>query len=735
MEYFEQRPGYVDTLDAHALAEWLIGDRDEPILVDWCAHAIGCLSKLPHWPGNVICSAATSPVQPHSLTGFLSEASILSGLVTWCRTSPRPPIATLLATALVIHACRYPDLYQGGTEATVDHRYRAGYVLRTLCWRGTSDEVEMHPRGDMVAAAINALTAYADTLVDEGDAHWRDMVVRAITWLQSVAPESPVEPAPPLLRARHESMPTSGTAWAVDDQADARAVALQPRAVATAVDEDGEIDPAEVVGIVLPTLPGAANVVAKWPRLALAPLAQRAIASNVGRGRVGRPEAMTDGAISALASPLRDQDTPLEARVLIPASLYAGVPLSRWRRIVLVDSVDPLTDNLTWGVLRTPLALVVPARATADLPLPPDVIASNCRVPDAHVILPLSMEVPGAQSIADWVAARTAGTTMATSREIRIAREWLDAHAQEVRSPVTPRRLATVLPEACAATGLGTAEMLLILGRARQPASHYYSATAAEVVRMHAPAINWIALRLGAPRHLPHPAPVGGTIGCLRMPEPEVVERHMAALRAIDVRRPARRPSLTERITRAANLQALVSEIALWCLGARPLPHALDALMQAGVFAFVDDKRRPMGADKSHARAVPVCDVLAGALQVLHALRTEVARFAGIESIPWPWFLIESDGAVRKASWAEIRRPLPDSEMVWNASRMWFRSALSARGVPGPIMDAWMGHGVIGHEPGLALATVAPARVDAAALGALDAMTRALGLPRLGDGA
>ncbi len=66
-----------------------------------------------------------------------------------------------------------------------------------------------------------------------------------------------------------------------------------------------------------------------------------------------------------------------------------------------------------------------------------------------------------------------------------------------------------------------------------------------------------------------------------------------------------------------------------------------------------------------------------------------------------------------------------------NASRQWFRSALSARGVAGPILDGWMGHARLGSEPGASQLGVAPARVDLVALAALEAMTQALGLPHL----
>ena len=324
----------------------------------------------------------------------------------------------------------------------------------------------------------------------------------------------------------------------------------------------------------------------------------------------------------------------------------------------------------------------------------------------------------------------------ATRTHLHAAGDWLIDHAAATGSPLTLRRLPQVFAEALATTDVGAAEKALLAGhgtRGTGAATHYYSARQAEVGRWHLGALAWIAARLGLPVALSQPiVPIEGFVGSKRHPTDAAVVAHMTALRAMPISGRAGRPTLAVRAAHHARLQGVIFEIGLWCTGARPFLHALDGLLHAGEVVVIDDKARPGGTGHSAARTVPVCTTLAHALAVW---RTHRARLQHVlhwaDEMP-PWFVIAGDGSWCAASWQDLRASLPPSSLPSNASRQWFRSALSARGVAGQILDGWMGHVRLGSEPGASQLGVAPTQVDPVALVALEAMTQALRLPQLG---
>ena len=386
-------------------------------------------------------------------------------------------------------------------------------------------------------------------------------------------------------------------------------------------------------------------------------------------------------------------------------------------------------------MLCRPLALCVPTAAANGLPMPSPEHADACRPSVPHVLLMLPPELPFAQDVTRWVGERGIEQAFATRTHVLAARDWLITHAAATGSPVTLRRLPQVFREAVAATNVGTAEAALLTGhgtRGTGAASHYYSARQVEVGRWHLGALRWIAVRLGMPGPLSQPiTPVEGFVGSKRHPTDAAVAAYMAALCAVPTSGRAGRPTMAVRAAHHARLQAIVFEIALWCTGARPFMHALDGLLHAGDVLAIDDKARPGGAGRSAARMVPVCSTLSSALAVWRGHRARLKNVLHWAEEPPLWFSITGEGQWRAATWSELRAPLPLSALPKNASRQWFRSALSARAVAGPVLDGWMGHAQLGSEPGAPQLGIAPAQVDPIALAALEAMTQALGLPQL----
>lgn len=723
-------PDHADTLlGARTLAELFCGDMAEPHELDWTAHALGRLAaQVPDLPIQAL-DAPTNPSLPPDLQGLLTGAPIAAALITWVRTSPRVPLATRALAAIVRHAIAHPARYHDGDATRQQQRYEAGLGLRRLSQLTGELAKTLGAREPDLPVA---LTAAAATLEGRADIAGTTSayLLRLMDWLAQTSTDIPL-PAPALPSVRTAAL-APGPSCVIDAAVDVVRAASLPMEQVVRVDPDGE--PEKVVTSVGHTLPGIQRVLGRGPRLAMNQLQLRAARAAATVGRVGRIEAMTDGAISELGVALHQAEVPMAARAVVAAVLYSGVPagqLTRWR---IVDSYEQLMSDEI-GILRRPLALCVPTAATARLPMPSPEHTGACRSTVPHALLTLPPELPFAQDLASWVQERGAGQMFATRMHLHAARDWLSAHAAATGSPVTLRRLPQVFAEAVAATNVGTAEAALLAGhgaRGTGAASHYYSARQAEVGRWHLGALAWIAARLGYPSPLSQPAvPVEGFVGSRRHPTDEAVTAHMTALNAVPISGRAGRPTLAVRAAHHARLQAVVFEIGLWCTGTRPFLHALDGLLHAGEVVVIDDKARPGGAGRPAARTVPVCSTLARALAVWRAHRARLQRVLHWANEIPPWFVITGDGQWHPASWHDLRAPLPLSAMPTNASRQWFRSALSAHGVAGPILDGWMGHVRLGDEPGASQLGVSPARVDPVTLAALEAMTQALGLPQL----
>ena len=723
-------PNHADALlGARALADLFCGDVAEPHEVDWTAHALGRLAAhVRELPIRGL-DAPTNPTLPPNLEGLLTGAPIATALITWVRTSPRVPLATRALAAIVTHAIAHPGLYYQGDATRRQQLYEAGLGLRRLCELTGETAKALGAREVDLPAALTDAAATLTTRVGIAPTT-PGYVLRLVDWLAQTRSDIPLPaPASPPVRTAAPAPGPSSAIGAVVDLARAAALPVQQ---VVRVDVDGE--PEEILTAVAHTLPGIQRVLGHGSRLAMNHLQLRAARTAATVGRVGRIEAITDGALSTLGQALHQIDVPPEVRTIIGALLYTGVQAGQLTRWQVVDAYEQLAPDEV-GVLRRPLALYLPTTVAAGLPAPAPELAGACRTTVPHLLLMLPVELPFAADLTRWVLKRDAGSAFATRTQLHTVRDWLAAHAAATGSPVTLRRLPQVLAEALAATNVGTAEAALLLGhsvRGTGAASHYYSARQAEVGRWHLGALAWISARLGMPSPLSQPAvPIEGFIGSKRHPLDAAVTAQMTALRAIPLSGRAGRPTLAVRAAHHARLQAVVFEIGLWCTGARPFLHALDGLLHAGDVVVIDDKARPGGAGKSGARTVPVCSTLARALACWRAHRARLQRtLRWADEIP-PWFLITAAGQWRAATWSELRTPLPPSSLQGNASRQWFRSALSARGVAGPILDGWMGHARLGSEPGASQLGVAPARVDLVALAALEAMTQALGLPHL----
>lgn len=723
-------PNHTDSvLGARALADLFCEGVAEAHEADWVAYAIRRLGAQA--TGLLIegLDAPQNPTLPPDLQGLLTGAPFAAALVTWVRTSPRVPLATRALVAVVNHAIAHPGLYYQGDTTRQQQRYEAGLGLRRLS--ELKGEVGKHLGAHEHDLTV-ALTTAAATLTHQPGiaATTPSYVQRLVDWLTRASAEFPLPaPTPPLERIR-ALVPRPSCV--IDESVDRARDAGMPQEQVVRVDADGEPD--EVLTTAAHTLPGIQRVLGRGPRLAMNHLQIRAARTAATVGRVGRIEAITDGSISELSYALHQPDVSIEVRAVVAALLYAGVPagqLTRWR---IVDSYEHLAPDEI-GMLRRPLALCVPTAAANGLPMPSSEHADACRPTVPHTLLMLPPELPFAQDVTRWVGKRGIEQAFATRTHVLAARDWLITHAAATGSPVTLRRLPQVFAEALAAINIGTAEAALLAGHGRRgagAASHYYSARQAEVGRWHIGALRWIATRLGMPSPLSQPTvPVEGFVGSKRHPIDAAVATYMAALRSVPVSGRAGRPTMSVRAAHHARLQAIVFEIALWCTGARPFMHALDGLLHAGDVVVIDDKARPGGAGRSAARTVPVCSVLASALIVWRAHRSRLKHVLRWAEEPPLWFSITGDGQWRAATWSELREPLPLSALSTNASRQWFRSALSARGVAGPVLDGWMGHVQLGSEPGAPQLGIAPAQVNPVALAALEAMTQALGLPQL----
>ena len=710
-------PDHTDSLlGAKALAELFCEGVAQPHEANWVAHAMG---RLDAQTSELLVEGLDAPQNPTllpDLQGLLTGAPFAAALVTWVRTSPRVPLATRALVAVVNHAIAHPGLYYQGDATRQQQRYEAGLGLRRLSeLKGEVAKVMGAHEHDLTVA----LTTAAATLTHQPGiaATTPSYVQRLVDWLTKASAEFPLPASTPLPHRVPALVP--GPSGVIDESVDRARDAGMPQEQVVRVDADGE--PEEVVTTVAHTLPGIQRVLGRGPRLAMNHLQIRAARTAATVGRVSRIEAITDGAISALGYSLHQPDTPLEVRAVITALLYSGVPagqLTRWR---IVDSYQQLAADDV-GILRRPLALCVPTAVANGLPMPSPEHAEACRPMAPHALLMLPPELPFAQDLARWVSERGTEPAFATRTHVLAARDWLITHAAETGSPVTLRRLPQVFREALAATNVGTAEAALLTGKGSRgsgAANHYYSARQVEVGRWHLGALRWIATRLGMPAPLSQPiAPVTGFVGSKRHPTNAAVAAYMAALRAVPTSGRVGRPTMAVRAAHHARLQAVIFEIGLWCSGARPFVHALDGLLHAGDVVVIDDKARPGGAGQSAARTVPVCSVLAGALAVWRGHRARLKHVLLWAEEPPPWFSITGNGQWRAATWGELRAPLPWSAMPANASRQWFRSALSARGVAGPVLDGWMGHVQLGSEPGAPQLGIAPAQVDPVALAA-----------------
>ncbi len=589
---------------------------------------------------------------------------------------------------------------------------------------------------DVIAVAIERIRHFHEANGEALDAAFNAQIVRLISWLETT---TQAQPSPPRTLPAMPPPPRDGTrtpTCAVDDRVDQRLAATIAQEVAARHDRDGEVDPEHHAAVVGLTLPGAMHAARPAARMAMTTLQVRAARSAAQVGRVAQLVAITDGALSEMAHEWKRLELDAPARILLPAALYTGLRLAALVRLPVVDSINQVEDG-AWGILRTPLALVAPARAAAGLPNPsPD---WPCVEVGSHVILPLPMGAAFAQDIKAWLATRESGRPFATRQHARAARDWLVAHAESTGSRVTVRRLPQVLREACAATGLGLAEEALILAhRGRgvngRASSHYYTASPVEIVRVHAPAIDWISIRLGGRSFLSQPEAVGVTVGARRHPTQDRVIAYMSELREVDTRRGPGRRSDAAVAARHLRFQAVMREGAHWATGCRPFLHALDGLLFAGDVIVIDDKRLPGGAGRAHARAVPVCRHLMRMKRAWIDHRAAMAEHCGmaVEELP-PWFVITANRTVRPATWRDLRAPLPPLHMARNASRIFFRSQLSACGLRSPAVDGWAGHVIVGTEPGLPLCSTAPTRFDPQDLALLNDMVDALRLPELED--
>ncbi|SIP86630.1 hypothetical protein [Solilutibacter tolerans] len=723
-------PDHTDSLPgAQALAELFCEGVAQPHEFDWVKHAIG---RLEAQTSELLVEGLDAPTNPElspDLKGMLTGAPIAAALISWVRTSPRAALATRALVAVVNHAIAHPGLYYQGDATRQQQRYEAGLGLRRLiALKGELSKTLGARETDLMVA----LTTAAATLTHQPGiaATTPSYVQRLVDWLTKASAEFPLPAPTPLLDRTPALVP--GPSCVIDESVDRARDAGMPQELVVRVDADGE--PEEVLTTMAHTVPGIHRVLGRGPRLALNHLQIRAARTAATVGRVGRIEAITDGTISALGHALHQADVPASVRAVVVALLYAGVPagqLMRWR---IVDSYEHLAPDEI-GMLCRPLALCVPTAAANGLPMPSPEHADACRPSVPHVLLMLPPELPFAQDVTRWVGERGIEQAFATRTHVLAARDWLITHAAATGSPVTLRRLPQVFREAVAATNVGTAEAALLTGhgtRGTGAASHYYSARQVEVGRWHLGALRWIAVRLGMPGPLSQPiTPVEGFVGSKRHPTDAAVAAYMAALRAVPTSGRAGRPTIAVRAAHHARLQAIVFEIALWCSGARPFLHALDGLLHAGDVLAIDDKARPGGAGRSAARMVPVCSTLSSALAVWRGHRARLKNVLHWAEEPPLWFSITGEGQWRAATWSELRAPLPLSALPKNASRQWFRSALSARAVAGPVLDGWMGHAQLGSEPGAPQLGIAPAQVDPIALAALEAMTQALGLPQL----
>lgn len=716
------------------IAQRLGDQRLDGVELDWAAYAVErALAALDTPPAWASASRVSNPQLPPRLTRLLTHASPACGLVTWVRISPRTRLTSTLAAAICVHAWRYPELYAIGDPALASQRYETGLCLRRLAehsgdlpigdgiWDGPPSGATFRAQ-PLLAAAIVGLRTWADRQCrDPALATIATYARRCAAFLElrealQIAPET----LPPLLEpaARETRLDASAT--------EAMADALRPALCATQIADDGEV--VESVGVAAATLPGAEHAQTRPMRLAMGSLQWRAARQNANVGRVGRPHAITDGVLADLGSALAGAEP--STRALIIGSLVAGTPVTAVARWHVVESVAALQPGQP-GLLRQPLALCVPATLSAALPSPNAVHV--CEPIARHVVLPLPQNFPGALALRVQADARV-GDAFATRAEARRAIAWLRSHARDKCSAVTPRRLARVMEHALHVTGAGPAESALIRGTdlawSRAPA-HYYGTTMVAIARWHHPALDWIARRLG---HGIGPAsviPFPGWVGMQRTPVGRTRDVYLTRLRGMLRARPGARAPLENVITYHVQFQAVVHELALWLTGARPHAGSLDALLSADDHLVIDDKARAGADGRSSARLVPVSAALRQLIEAWAGHRSWLSRRLRGRRLPTPWVTVLPDRSVRAATLQELRAPLPPSGMPANAGRARFGSLLADRHVPGHIRCAWLGHWLLGNEPGAPMQARAMADAPAHALDSLDTLAAGMALPRV----
>lgn len=720
--------------DPHLIAQRLGDQRLNGAELDWAAYAVtralATLDPAPAW------AHATNLPRPHlppKLDRLLTQASPACGLITWASTSPRTRLTSTIAAALCVHAWHCPELYATGDPAVTSVRYEAGLSLRRLAghgatlpiapglWDGPPGGVRFRAEAVM-AAAITGLRAWANH--QDGDRSLATIATyarRCAAFLElREVPHIPAESMPPMLATATPETRLDASAT------EAMADALRPALCATQIDGDGEV--VESVGVAAATLPGAEHAHTRPMRLAMGQLQWRAARQGAHAGRVGHAHAITDGALADLGRALAGAEP--STRALMLGSLLAGTSVTAVARWRVVDTVAALIPGEA-GLLRKPLALCVPARLSAALPAPAPKHTSEGVA--RHVVLPLPQAFPGAVALRVQADARL-GHHFAERADMRRAIAWLRDHARASGSAVTPRRLARVLEHALHVSGAGTAESALIRGTdlawSRAPA-HYYGTTMVAIARWHHPALDWIARRLG---HGIGPAsviPFPGWVGMQRTPVGRTRDVYLTRLRGMLRARPGARAPLENVITYHVQFQAVVHELALWLTGARPHAGSLDALLSADDHLVIDDKARAGADGRSSARLVPVSAALRQLIEAWAGHRSWLSRRLRGRRLPTPWVTVLPDRSVRAATLQELRAPLPPSGMPANAGRARFVSLLADRHVPGHIRCAWLGHWLLGNEPGAPMQARAMADAPAHALDSLDTLAAGMALPRV----
>lgn len=168
-----------------------------------------------------------------------------------------------------------------------------------------------------------------------------------------------------------------------------------------------------------------------------------------------------------------------------------------------------------------------------------------------------------------------------------------------------------------------------------------------------------------------------------------------------------------------------------WMTGYRavqdPIARASDFNLKRRIL-FITDKT---GEGASHARMVPLCQVLADQLSIYQKHAANVrARLSVLDRARQPTFLFYLDKDLNEVQ----VRPRTISNYLWayslplNFSRHWLRGSLRGQGVPGAYVNAFMGHWGIGQEPWGKHSSIDPLDYCDVVGSALDKLSQRLGL-------